>query len=105
VDSIGLLRAAGITDLLARRIATRATTQLQDTSRRTELVTLESSRLRYDELGQSLEALSRRLRGTPQYDSTLAEAATAYRKAGDEAGELRAYDASGDIGTPERDHG
>ncbi len=102
VDSLALLRAAGLNDLLAQRLAARAFAQPRDGSLRGALTTLESSQLRFAALGQQLEGMAKPLQGLPDSDQALDEAAAAYRKAGDDAAELRVYDASGHIGTPER---
>ncbi len=101
-DSLALLRTAGLNDVLSQRLAARASAKPLDGSLRSALITLESSQLRYATLGQQLENIAKSLHGRLEYAAPLDEAAAAYRKAGDDASELRVYDVAGDLGTPER---
>jgi cellulose synthase operon protein C len=92
VNTVRFLRAAGLKDLLADRLYSDLTARPLNSALRSELLTLESSQLRYAALGGQFEALRKLTAGRAQRVAYLAELVRIYRANGDDAAELRAYD-------------
>ena len=92
VNTAGLLRAAGLNDLLARRLYADLSAKPLDNALREQLLTLESGQLRYAALGQQFEALRKLVAGHRERIAYTAELVRIYHADGDDAEELRAYD-------------
>ncbi|BDC52224.1 hypothetical protein F183_A45390 [Bryobacterales bacterium F-183] len=87
--SLELARAAGLADVEASLLAASVTKDNMY-----ELVRLQRTRGRFDELGQQLEAMARiPARAGDQASGILREAAQAYRASGNTAGEVRVLSA------------
>lgn len=84
-----LARAAGLPDIEASLLAASV-----NKDNFFDLVRLQKSRGRFDELGQQLEAIAKNpARAGDQAGNLLRQAAEAYRNAGNSAGEIRALSA------------